>query len=177
MAFSPIPAAILSRDAPRACAPAPARVCPVGFGNFRGRLTPARAWKLDQNIEALDKFGSGVAAKTGKDHEIVRDIRGTAHDRRPASTSWCMPERVVEAAKARIADGTYQTLVFGVVDGDQSDVLALGTLDDGTAPNGDTVYEIGSITKTFTATLLAQEVLSCAISRPTWGQMVRSGPP
>src|SRR5713226_317610 len=71
-----------------------------------------------------------------------------------------LPERVEKAAQERIAAGTYQTLVFGVVDGDKSEVVAFGKLDDGKAPDGDTVYEIGSITKTFTATLLAQAVLS-----------------
>src|ERR1700676_1575163 len=71
-----------------------------------------------------------------------------------------LPERVEKAAQERIAAGTYQTLVFGVVDGDKSEVVAFGKLDDGKAPDGNTVYEIGSITKTFTATLLAQAVLS-----------------
>lgn len=71
-----------------------------------------------------------------------------------------LPERVEAAARDRISAGTYQTLVFGIVDGDKSEVAALGKLDDGKAPNGDTIYEIGSITKTFTATLLAQSVLA-----------------
>src|SRR5258707_587044 len=71
-----------------------------------------------------------------------------------------LPERVEKAAQERIAAGTYQTLVFGVVDGDKSEVVAFGKLDDSKAPDGDTVYEIGSITKTFTATLLARAVLS-----------------
>jgi len=71
-----------------------------------------------------------------------------------------LPERVEKAAQERIAAGTYPTLVFGVVDGDKSEVVAFGKLDDGKAPDGDTVYEIGSITKTFTATLLAQAVLA-----------------
>jgi CubicO group peptidase (beta-lactamase class C family)/ATP-dependent Clp protease adapter protein ClpS len=71
-----------------------------------------------------------------------------------------LPERVEKAAQERIAAGTYQTLVFGVVDGDRSEVVSFGKLDDGKAPDGDTVYEIGSITKTFTATLLAQVVLA-----------------
>src|SRR5205823_10001635 len=78
-----------------------------------------------------------------------------------------LPERVVQTAKASVADGIYQTLVFGVVDGDESAVVGFGTLDDGKAPNGDTVYEIGSITKTFTATLLAQEILSSRVTLDT----------
>ena len=78
-----------------------------------------------------------------------------------------LPERVEKAAQERIAAGTYPTLVFGIVDGDKSEVLAFGELDDGKAPDGETVYEIGSITKTFTATLLAQAVLSGRLTLDT----------
>jgi CubicO group peptidase (beta-lactamase class C family) len=78
-----------------------------------------------------------------------------------------LPERVEKAAQDRVAAGIHQTLVFGVVDGDRSEVVAFGTLDDGKAPDGDTVYEIGSITKTFTATLLAQAVLAGAVTLDT----------
>src|SRR5580700_2239421 len=78
-----------------------------------------------------------------------------------------LPELVEKAAHERIAAGTYQTLVFGVVDGDKSEVAAFGKLDNGKAPDGDTVYEIGSVTKTFTATLLAQVVLSGRVTLDT----------
>jgi CubicO group peptidase (beta-lactamase class C family) len=78
-----------------------------------------------------------------------------------------LPERVEKAAQDRIAAGIHQTLVFGVVDGDHSEVVVFGTLDDGRAPDGDTVYEIGSITKTFTATLLAQAVLAGRVTLDT----------
>jgi D-alanyl-D-alanine-carboxypeptidase/D-alanyl-D-alanine-endopeptidase len=78
-----------------------------------------------------------------------------------------LPERVEKAAQDRVAAGIHQTLVFGVVDGDRSEIVAFGTLDDGKAPDGDTVYEIGSITKTFTATLLAQAVLAGRVTLDT----------
>jgi D-alanyl-D-alanine-carboxypeptidase/D-alanyl-D-alanine-endopeptidase len=78
-----------------------------------------------------------------------------------------LPERVEKAAQDRVAAGIHQTLIFGMVDGDNSEVVAFGTLDGGKAPDGDTVYEIGSITKTFTATLLAQAVLAGRVTLDT----------
>jgi CubicO group peptidase (beta-lactamase class C family) len=74
---------------------------------------------------------------------------------------------VEKAAQDRVAAGIHQTLVFGVVDGDNSEVVAFGTLDGGKAPDGDTVYEIGSITKTFAATLLAHAVLAGRVTLDT----------
>jgi serine-type D-Ala-D-Ala carboxypeptidase/endopeptidase len=45
-----------------------------------------------------------------------------------------LPERVEKAAQERIAVGTYQTLVFAVVDGDKTEVVsAFGKVDNGTA--------------------------------------------
>jgi serine-type D-Ala-D-Ala carboxypeptidase/endopeptidase len=45
-----------------------------------------------------------------------------------------LPKSVANAAQERIAAGTYQTLVFGVVDGDKSEVTAFGKLEGGKAP-------------------------------------------
>jgi serine-type D-Ala-D-Ala carboxypeptidase/endopeptidase len=84
-----------------------------------------------------------------------------------AANAGPLSERVEKAARDRIAAGIHQTLIFGVVDGDKTEVVAFGTLDDGKAPDGDTVYEIGSITKTFTATLLAQAVLAGRVTLDT----------
>jgi CubicO group peptidase (beta-lactamase class C family) len=78
-----------------------------------------------------------------------------------------LPERVEKAAQERVAAGSHQTLVFGVVDGDQSEVVVFGRLDNGKAPDRDTVYEIGSITKTFTATLLAKAAISGRVTLDT----------
>ena len=75
-----------------------------------------------------------------------------------------LPERVLEAARARVANGYHHSLVLGVVDGDKAGIASLGALGDGLAPDGDTLYEIGSITKTFTGLLLAQAVLAGRLS-------------
>ena len=84
----------------------------------------------------------------------------------PASAG-VLPERVEKAARERIAAGTNQTLVFGVIDGDRSEIVAFGTLPGGRTPDGDTVYEIGSVTKTFTGTLLARAVLAGRVTLDT----------
>lgn len=69
-----------------------------------------------------------------------------------------LPPRVDAAAHQRVNDGEYPALVIAVVDGDQSGIYTYGKLSDGKLPTADTVFEIGSITKTFTATLLAEAV-------------------
>ena len=78
-----------------------------------------------------------------------------------------LPEAVRKAAKDGIASGAYQTLVFAIVDGDRSDIVACGSFPNHTRPDGDTVYEIGSITKTFTAILLAEAVQSGRVELDT----------
>ena len=74
-----------------------------------------------------------------------------------ASTS-LLPPRVERAITDRIAGGEYPALVVAVVDGDRSQIAAFGKLDDGRTPDADTIFQIGSVTKTFTATLLAEAV-------------------
>lgn len=71
-----------------------------------------------------------------------------------------LPARIVEAAEERTNAKWYPSLVIGFVDEDKSNIVSFGKLDDGRAPDRRTVYEIGSITKTFTAALLAQDILS-----------------
>src|SRR5437762_7576949 len=57
-------------------------------------------------------------------------------------------------------DNTNAGMVIGLVDERGSRVLAVGKLDNGTQQevNGDTVFEIGSATKTFTTLLLVEMV-------------------
>jgi serine-type D-Ala-D-Ala carboxypeptidase/endopeptidase len=137
------------------------------------------AW-LEGAIIGRSKLGSRRAVSFGQRKQEVMVL--PFHNRRIAAWSLCfglcfgtsmsaiagpLPERVEKAAQERVAAGTYQTLVVGVVDGDQSEVVAFGRLDNGKAPDRDTVYEIGSITKTFTATLLAKAVLSGRVTLDT----------
>nr|WP_225578216.1 serine hydrolase [Rhodanobacter sp. 7MK24] len=69
-----------------------------------------------------------------------------------------IPARVEQAIHDRVAAGENPTFVIAVVDGDKGEVHAFGKLDTGAAPTSATIYEIGSVTKTFTATLLANAV-------------------
>jgi CubicO group peptidase (beta-lactamase class C family) len=69
-----------------------------------------------------------------------------------------LPPRVEQAITARIAAGEYPSMIVAVVDGDRSHVYGFGKLDNGKAPDAGTIFQIGSITKTFTATLLADAV-------------------
>jgi CubicO group peptidase (beta-lactamase class C family) len=76
----------------------------------------------------------------------------------PPTSAALLPQRVEQSITTRIAAGEYPSMVVAVVDGERSHVYGFGKLDNGKAPDADTLYQIGSITKTFTATLLADAV-------------------
>ena len=78
-----------------------------------------------------------------------------------------LPERVYKAAAERVAAGEYPALVIGYIEDDKSEVATFGRLDDGHPPRSDTVFELASVTKTFTATLLAQMVVSGKLTLDT----------
>ncbi|MDN5865469.1 MAG: beta-lactamase family protein, partial [Gammaproteobacteria bacterium] len=77
----------------------------------------------------------------------------------PTSTSTLLPVRVMQAAHDRVASGQYPMLVIGVVNGDKSRLYGFNAEGE-PAPHADTVFEIGSVTKTFTGLALALAVES-----------------
>lgn len=90
-------------------------------------------------------------------------VLGTA----AAADSAVLPARIAHVAQQYVEAGTYPAMVVVMVDGDRSQVAGFGKLADGRAPDGRTVFEIGSVTKTFTALLLAREVEAKGLSLDT----------
>lgn len=66
--------------------------------------------------------------------------------------------RLAAQAEDYLASRPHSALVIGVVQDGRSAIYGFGALPDGSTPDGDTVYEIGSITKVFTAVTLATMV-------------------
>ena len=57
-----------------------------------------------------------------------------------------------------LANSEFEAVSLGVVDGDRAYIFHKGSLLNSSTPNDETLYEIASITKTFTGTLLAQAI-------------------
>ena len=79
-----------------------------------------------------------------------------------AATASGLPDReFVEHVEARVESGEYVGMIVGLVDGGQTYVQAFGTVSKNSdrPPDGRTIFEISSITKTFVATVLARSVI------------------
>jgi serine-type D-Ala-D-Ala carboxypeptidase/endopeptidase len=69
-----------------------------------------------------------------------------------------LPVKVIESIKARVENGSNPSIVVGIVDKDGQRFYSFGkTSLTGAAVNEHTIYEIGSISKVFTAILLAEQ--------------------
>src|SRR5579863_9641040 len=66
--------------------------------------------------------------------------------------------------QARVADSPGTGIIVGVLDHEHLTIYKAGTAGDGRAIDEHTLFEIGSVTKTFTATMLAQMVLQHRVS-------------
>jgi CubicO group peptidase (beta-lactamase class C family) len=78
-----------------------------------------------------------------------------------------VPVRIAKVAQQYTDAGVYPAMVVVMVDDGHAQIAGFGKLADGRAPDGDTVFEIGSVTKTFTALLLAHEVEAKKLSLDT----------
>ncbi|MDZ4703974.1 MAG: serine hydrolase [Saprospiraceae bacterium] len=71
-----------------------------------------------------------------------------------------LPEDVAQSIQERIANGHSPSIVVGIIDKDGPQYYVFGIKTDGGEPvNEHTIYEIGSISKTFTGLLLADMVV------------------
>jgi CubicO group peptidase (beta-lactamase class C family) len=89
-------------------------------------------------------------------------VLGTA-----AAAAPVLPARIAQVAQQYVDAGTYPAMVVVMVDHGRSQIAGFGQLADGHAPDGKTVFEIGSVTKTFTALLLAEAVQAKTLALDT----------
>lgn len=83
--------------------------------------------------------------------------------------------RLATEAQAYLADRPNGALVIGVVQDGRTAVFGFGAMDDGSAPDADTVYEIGSISKVLTGLTLAALVSDGTVAiTDTLGSLVES---
>lgn len=78
----------------------------------------------------------------------------------PIFAQKALPADVVKSIEIRIANGYNPSIAIGIIDKDGPQYYLFGTKTDGGQPVDEhTIYEIGSISKTFTGILLAQAIL------------------
>jgi len=82
-----------------------------------------------------------------------------------AHTVDSLPENVTKSIDRRIENGINPSIAIGIISETGTSYFNFGTIrTDGPAVDEHTIYEIGSITKVFTAILLAQQVIDGKVS-------------
>ncbi|MCP1728613.1 CubicO group peptidase (beta-lactamase class C family) [Natronospira proteinivora] len=85
-----------------------------------------------------------------------------------SQTGAAIPDFLLQAAQERVEAGHYQSLIIGVRQGDAVSWSSFGRIHpNGPPPEPDSVFEIGSLTKPFTAALLALAVEDGSLSLET----------
>lgn len=79
----------------------------------------------------------------------------------PTRTETLISEEVKDHVKARVENNLNVGIVVGLIDGDKVEYFSYGktALENGTDVDENSVFEIGSISKTFTAIMVAEEIL------------------
>lgn len=80
-----------------------------------------------------------------------------------------LTEKVDHLAQTYVESGTVVGMTVGIIKGDESFVRGYGhvSTDDSATPNGQTIYEIGSVSKVFTGLLLADAMVDGRVSLVT----------
>src|SRR6478609_516678 len=140
---------------------------------------PDATWRTPPDEQKMKKFfvglGSGFAAGTvvgvlicvvgfiafkqittnqeDKDSEIQKQIEAKAE---PWAGTFLSEPQIAELAKIYLADGHNFGLVIGISSSNQTRIYGYGRTSSKVArpPDGNSVFEIGSITKTFTGLAL-----------------------
>lgn len=111
---------------------------------------------VDTSEAAEDTAQEDVAGEDATGDEDAQDALGSPDVQQPLAD--ILSASVIAQFEQQIEAEGHPAIIVAVVGGDASRVYGFGQLDSGEKPDGTTFFEIGSITKTFSALLLADAV-------------------